>query len=327
MVGGTQTFLPMTKTISSHPTFRALACGLVTFAAVAQEHALIAAETRDLVILAGQSNAVGYDALAEKLAPEPSDEKVLFWFRVGDPPPDEHDSTSSSQWVTLRPQPKGNPIPRTTPPEQLPPNGKGRQYGNFKSDLGGFGPEIGFARALQSHQPSTPLSIVKAAFSGTSMKADWNPADPGPGGACYRALRDEVLAARTAAAQRQITLQPRAFLWVQGESDSNAQAAPVYAQALTQLLEQLRKDFDAPALPAFLAINTHFGNDKNPFVAKVVEAQKSVAETTRLARYVDTEGAETLLPSQTHFTTEGTLEVGRRFAEALLLWEKEHPRR
>ena len=317
----------MTKTILPNSVFSALACGLVALAAFAPSHALVAAETRDLFILAGQSNAVGYDALAEKLPPDTSDEKVLFWFRVGDPPPDEHDSTSSSQWVTLRPQPKGTPIPKTTPPEQLPPNGKGRQYGNFKSDLGGFGPEIGFARTLQARQPSPSLAIVKAAFSGTSMKGDWNPADPGPGGACYRALRDAVLDARGAAAQRQITLHPRAFLWVQGESDSNAQAAPVYAEALTLLLEQLRKDLDTPALPAFLAINTHFGNDKNPFVPKVVEAQKSVAETSGLARYVDTEGAETLLPSQTHFTTEGTLEVGRRFAEALLDWEKAHPRR
>jgi hypothetical protein len=40
-----------------------------------------------------------------------------------------------------------------------------------------------------------------------------------------------------------------------------------------------------------------------------------------LSHYVDTEGAETLLPSQTHFTANGTLVIGRRFATALLAVE------
>jgi hypothetical protein len=286
---------------------------------------LRAGETRDLLILAGQSNAVGYDALAPELLPDTTDQKVLFWFRVGDPPPDAHDSSSGSKWTTLRPQPKGNPIPSNTPPEQLPPNGKGRQYGNFKSPEGGFGPEIGLCRALQKQEPSRALAVVKAAFSGTGIRKDWDPQDPGPAGACYRALRDELLSAIASAAQREITLRPRAILWVQGESDSNANDAPHYASALTALLEQLRRDLNAPALPAFLAINVHFGNDRNAFVPQIIEAQKSVATQSGLARYIDTEGAETLLPSRTHFTTEGTLEVGRRFAEALLAWEKERP--
>ena len=39
------------------------------------------------------------------------------------------------------------------------------------------------------------------------------------------------------------------------------------------------------------------------------------------ARYVDTAGAETLPPSHTHFTAAGTLEIGRRYAEALLSLE------
>jgi drug/metabolite transporter (DMT)-like permease len=40
-----------------------------------------------------------------------------------------------------------------------------------------------------------------------------------------------------------------------------------------------------------------------------------------LAQCVDTAGAETLPPSHTHFTAAGTLEIGRRYAEALLSFE------
>jgi hypothetical protein len=54
----------------------------------------------------------------------------------------------------------------------------------------------------------------------------------------------------------------------------------------------------------------------------VVEAQKSIAASDAgRCKYVDTAGAETLLPSRTHFTTDGTLEVGRRFADALVEFE------
>lgn len=285
------------------------------------ETRLLASEERDLVIVAGQSNAVGFDAYPELLPADPADGQVLFWFRVGDPPPDEHDSTSGGQWIGLGIQPKGHPISRETPAEQLPQGGQGRQYGNFKSAEGGFGPEIGFVRELRRREHNRSLAIVKVAFSGTGMRTDWNPSDLGQGGSCYRALLSEVKAARDAAKRQNIRLRSRALLWVQGESDSNARDAEAYERALGGMLARLREDLAEPQLPAFLAVNTHFGNDKNPFVARVVEAQKAIALKSGLGEYVDTEGAETLLPTQTHFTALGTLEVGRRFAEALLKWE------
>lgn len=87
---------------------------------------------------------------------------VLFWWRCGDPPADEHDSTSGGQWTHLQPQPLGNPM--------LPK--EGRQYGNFAQAEGGFGPKIGFARELLAKEPGKKLAIVKAAFSGTGLRTD-----------------------------------------------------------------------------------------------------------------------------------------------------------
>ncbi len=68
---------------------------------------------------------------------------------------------------------------------------------------------------------------------------------------------------------------------------------------------------------ALIAVNTRFGNDKNPFLPKVIAAQQALAAKDKLCAYVDTAGVETLLPSRTHFTAVGTLEVGRRFAAEL----------
>ena len=139
--------------------------------------AVAGAEKRDCLLIAGQSNAVGYDAKRAEMGEDAADKQVMFWWRAGDPPPDEHDSTSGGKWTQLQAQPKGNPkFPKL-----------GRQYGNFSNAEGGFGPEIGFARTLFAREQK-PLAVVKAAWSGTGMAQDWNPADPGDGGSCYRGL-------------------------------------------------------------------------------------------------------------------------------------------
>jgi|GEM_PF-586394 len=262
----------------------------------------------DLLIVAGQSNAVGYDAKPAELPADEIDQQILFWWRCGDPPPDQHDSTSGGQWARLQPQPLGNPKkPR-----------EGRQYGNFAQPEGGFGPEIGLARTLAATGTSK-LAVVKAAFSGTALKRDWNPADSGEGGSCYRSLIEETRAAIVAAKQDGVQLRPRAFVWVQGESDANAEHAPHYADNLGAMLDALRRDIDAPKLPALIAVNTKFGNGRNEFMPLIVEQQKLLASRDPLCEYVDTSTAT--IANGAHFDTKGTLDVGRWFAETLLRFE------
>ena len=292
--------------------FRRLPIGL----ALLLHGLLSAAETRDLILVAGQSNAVGYDAYAEELPADPKDTATMFWWRVGDPPPDEFDGTSARQWTTLQFQ------PRTPAMSGDAAKKTGRQYGNFnKKSKGGFGPEIGMVRTLATKE-SRPLAVIKTAFSGTSVAADWNVGLPGKADACYRAMIDEAKAAIAAAKSKDVTLRPRAFVWVQGESDANAKDAPTYVTNLSAMLKSLRTELNAPDLILLLGVNTRFGNGKNAFMPKVIAAQQEVAAALPRARYVDTAGAETLPPSHTHFTATGTLEVGRRFAEALLTLEQ-----
>jgi hypothetical protein len=277
---------------------------------------LAVAETHDLILVAGQSNAVGYDAYAEELPADPKDALTMFWWRVGDPPPDEFDGTSARRWTTLQYQ------PRTPAMEGEAAKKTGRQYGNFnRKSKGGFGPEIGMVRTLVTKE-SRPLAVIKTAFSGTSVAGDWNVGQPGKADACYRAMIYETKAAMTAAKADGVTLRARAFVWVQGESDANAKDSPAYVANLSAMLRSLRTELDAPDMFLLLGVNTRFGNGKNAFMPKIVEAQKEVATALPRARYVDTAGAETLPPSHTHFTAAGTLEVGRRYAEALLAAEQ-----
>lgn len=280
--------------------------GLLTLTLIATSAAEISAgEVYDLILVAGQSNAVGYDAKPTLLPADPLDEKVMFWWKCGDPPPDDHDSTSGGKWTHLQAQPLGNPDKEKK---------IARQYGNFAQKEGGFGPEIGLGRALQANE-GKKLAIVKAAFSGTSLGGDWNHSDSGPGGACYRALVAETQAAIAAAKEKEITFRLRALVWVQGESDANTNAAPPYTKRLGDMIVALRKDLDAPELLALVAVNTRFGGGKNPFMPQIVEAQKALAEVDPLCVYVDT--ASATIANGAHFDTVGTLDIGRRFATAL----------
>lgn len=267
-----------------------------------------AEKTVDLILVAGQSNAVGADAKPTELPASDMDRSVMFWWRTGDPPPDKHDSTSARKWTHLQAQSLGNP--------KKPRDGKARQWGNFAHPDGGFGPEIGMGRTLAAKEKDTRLAIVKAAFSGTGIRRDWDPKSDGESGACYRALISETTAAIKAAKAKGIKLRLRAFTWVQGESDANKANVDHYEKALTEMIAALRNDLNAPDMIALLAINTRFGGGKNTYVPRIVEAQKAVAAKDARCAYVDTSNAT--IENNAHYDSAGTLLVGRLFAEELL---------
>ena len=263
----------------------------------------------DLLIVAGQSNAVGADTDPGEMLTSEADQHIMFWWKCGDPPPDEHDSTSGGKWSHLQAQPLGNPKkPR-----------HGRQYGNFAHPDGGFGPEINFARTLYARE-NKPLAVIKVAFSGTGLRRDWDHTDAGETGACYRSLISETRAAIKAAEKDGIELRPRAFGWVQGESDANANDSAIYARNLDAMLTAIRKELDAPKLAALIAVNTRFLEGRNQFMPAIIQQQKRAATFDPRWEYVVTSAAT--IANQVHYDSKGTLEVGRLFAESLLRIEK-----
>jgi hypothetical protein len=288
---------------------RVLASFVWLLLAACLAHPCKASEVRDLILVAGQSNAVGFDTDATSLPVDENDKKVLFWWRCGDPPPDKYDSTCEGKWTTLQVQPQGKAMMRSNQDQGEKQFGTKRQYGNFRNSAG-FGPEIGLARTLCANG-ATSLAILKVAFSGTGMRTDWNPADQGDGGACYRALISETKTAIDAAQKAGITLRLKALVWVQGENDANPKDAMEYEQRLGDMLAALRRDFNAPTLVALVSVNPNFNNH----VASVIKAQQALAAADPLVRYVDCKGAQTA--NAAHFSTTGTLEIGKRFAEAL----------
>jgi len=262
------------------------------------------AKPLDLILVAGQANAVGFDAAPKDLPADAGDAEILFWWRCGDPGSDENDSTSGGAWTHLQAQPRGNP-------QQTEKPFVTRQYGNFAQAEGGFGPEMSLARGLRS-KGGARRAVVKVAFSGTGLRADWNPAN----GACFRALVAEAQAAIAAAWAQGFAMRVRALAWVQGESDANEKDAPDYAKNLASMLAAVRRELHAPEMIALLGVNERYGRGKNPFIAGIVAAQAHVAAND--ARNVRVSTAAPELVNDAHFSAVGTLAVGAAFADALL---------
>ncbi len=262
----------------------------------------------DLLIVAGQSNAVGFETSIQELPANPIDKQVLFWWRCGDPPADRFDSTSNHQWTYLKVQPN---ITQT-----IKENSR-QLYRNFKNPGGGFGPEIGLARALMQQQRQQPLAIVKVAYNGTSVTRWQRPAVREFN--CYQALVSETRAAIRKAAEKGISLQLRALIWVQGESDGNETYAHNYEKNLRAMIDSLHVDLAAPEFIVLLGFNTKFRHG-SPAIQQVVRAQQNLAAKDKRITYVDSRHCE--LANGVHFSSRGTLELGRLFARNLLLTEK-----
>jgi hypothetical protein len=86
------------------------------------------------------------------------------------------------------------------------------------------------------------------------------------------------------------------------------------------MIAALRSDLRAPEMIALVGVNTNFGNGKNAFMPAIVEAQKALATSLSRCAYVDTSGVT--YANGAHFDTKSTIEIGVRFAEALMNVER-----
>ncbi|TWU56424.1 Mycothiol S-conjugate amidase [Rubripirellula tenax] len=289
------------------PALFALGMSIASTDSLADENRIV-----DLYIVAGQSNAVGADSDPATLESDVNDSDVLFWWKCGDPPADDHDSSSGDAWLTLMPQHLGDPI--------TPKNHKTRQYGNFMFTAGGFGPEIGLARQLMSDHGDRPhrfpaIAVLKVAFSGTSVENDWSPAQAEQPGNCLGALIEQFGRAKQEAEKLGLTLRPRAMLWIQGESDSAPDRAANYVARLTATIQAIRTTVDQPDLAVRLAVNTKFGPENPEAMEAIVAAQKTVANQIGHCQYVDTSSAT--IANNAHYDSAGSLLVGEMMADSL----------
>lgn len=237
-----------------------------------------------LYVFAGQSNMVGaYAAAAELPSVDPQlqvSKDVLFWGPTADFP---------ARWGPL------------AAPTEI------RQ--SFTRS--GFGPEIGAAPLLVKRNPGG-VAIVKYAWNGTNLNRHW---DPENALGLYGGLINRVrYAARQLQAQGK-KVQIAGFFWMQGESDAYSKRhATDYGRNLTHFIASVRDDLRSPRMPFVVSkIRDLRVIDKRYRYSEIVRReQAAVARSVHRTYLVSTDGLEVSALSPIHFSTRGTVALGRR---------------
>ena len=243
-------------------------------------------------VFAGQSNMVGAATMAAQL---PVD-------RAGAAGAEERGARSGARPPTRRGGGR-----RCKPPTEV--------WKNIFHE--GFGPELSAGRALAELHPHSRIAIVKFAWNATSLYWDW---DPNRTHSKYEAMISGTRhAIAKLAAKMKAPVRIAGFFWMQGESDANTyDHATSYGASLKEFIASVRADFRSPNLP-FVIGQIDDVRKYHPVLlpySKFVRAEQArVARADRHAFLVKTDGLEHAAASPVHFSTEGTIDLGRRFVQ------------
>ena len=191
-----------------------------------------ASTQRTIVVVAGQSNALG----AQSYSPDPTTHLDVFSaaYRT------RADTLDRIAWV-------GWPLRTET---QTP-----RPFDSAQEETGLprrtriFGPEVGIARQLYADDGEV-ITVVKVAYSATSLAKDWNPALSGSLFTKMVALVKGVIAYDGRRGQDDTI---GGFVWYQGETDaSSSTEAAAYKSNLAALITDTRSQMPLGTAPVVL---------------------------------------------------------------------------
>lgn len=175
---------------------------------------------------------------------------------------------------------------------------------------GHIGPDVGFIQEYAKSGKEESFGIIKFAVNATSLDAHWLNKGHHKFG-----LLSQMLVETVQAAQKQKPVEIIGMLWMQGESDAcGDEAGGKYAENLKTLIEKIRTECKAPEM-VFICGRVNPPPAKYPGAEKVREAQMNCSLPDTY--WVDCDD----LPKRKddlHYTTEGQLELGKRFARKLL---------
>ncbi|MBN2128998.1 MAG: sialate O-acetylesterase [Sedimentisphaerales bacterium] len=175
----------------------------------------------------------------------------------------------------------------------------------------GVGPGLAFGKALAEADPNTTIGLIPCAAGGSPITA-WK--QEGYHAQTKSHPYDDAVK-RCRIARRRGVL--KGVLWHQGESDSNPQDGPLYAQRLTDLIANLRRDLQSPDLLFVAGTPADAFIARKPETALVTDAIKTVAKADENVFWVSARGLK-CKSDQVHFNAEAARELGRRYAEAVL---------
>lgn len=266
--------------------------------------------------LGGQSNMDGYGLVADLPAGLAGEMQGVMIYH-GNTSADNTPVDGRGMWSTL-----------------CPGHGVGfSSDGNNNSYSDRFGVELSFAEKMKELFPDEKIAIIKYSRGGTSIDTAaaggagaWLPGYTGGNGVNqydhFLATVKGALAAEDIDGDgKKDLLIPSGILWMQGESDANNEyATSIYKENLAMLIDSIRTVFSAPGMPVAIGRISESHNDADSLVwtwgDAVREAQaKYVAEDGKAALVTSTDNYSYSDPW--HYDSEGYLDLGRKFAEAM----------
>ena len=243
------------------------------------------AKNYKIVILAGQSNAVGHAKSKDfPIEYKHIQKNIKIWDGS------ECDDFMKNKWMYV-------------------------QVG-FGTDSARTGSEISFAKAITQKFPNDSIRIIKAAWSATSLAEGWLSPSIGIwyGGNIYRNFFEmSVNPALQSIISDGNTYEIVGMLWLQGESDALLLPfAKAYSYNLTHFIKDIRKDLQTPEMPFIIAKIDE--SPAWPYYNIVRQAEDSVAANIPNIGIFDTKDFET---DGAHYYPEGIIKVGIGFANEL----------
>ncbi len=172
-----------------------------------------------------------------------------------------------------------------------------------------------FGREVAKARPGVTIGLIPCAVGGSPIEA-WEP------GAFDKATKthpwdDAIKRARAALPWGVL----KGILWHQGESDGNAERAPLYSRRLHDLIIRFRSELAAPEVP-FLAGQMGLFPEKpwSPEKKIVDRVHRDLPKQIENTAFVSAEGL-TDKGDRVHFDAESYRELGRRYAATYLEME------
>ena len=242
-----------------------------------------------LFVLTGQSNSLGTTAGGEAdptSGSDPADQHVkFFWHNVVDAA--ESLGDSGGVWTSLQDQ----------------------QGGKYPVSATHWGPEINFARTIY-RAGVRDFGIIKASRGGGG-NTNWSKSS---GGHMYSHVKATVDAATAALVAAGDSFDIVGFLYVQGESDSGAEAG-ISDGRLDELISNLRADLTkASSMHAVIGGIGAAGGNRNT----VREKQADLADRDATIGYFENLDLQGQLYDNLHFDKDAKLTIGKRFAGSFL---------
>jgi len=190
-----------------------------------------------------------------------------------------------------------------------------------------FGSEITLGHSLaKSLTADTPerIAIVKYAVGGTNLYEQWKAggdattAGDGPLYQDFQVNAAEGLTA-LAAAYPGASIEIVAMLWIQGEADANRGYHEEYEGNLTTFIADIRETYRSD-LPFFISrlSDSQFNVETSVPVQTVRAAQETIASMDDRAFLLDTDGFSVTFGDPIHFDAEGQQSIGYAAAAVML---------